>query len=109
MTGSRIDIGASGIAVEPVSGNLFVLHKQAIKMINKDGFVSVFAGSPGQTGYVDGVGADARFNWPKDIVADGNGNLFVSDGNNNVIRKITPSGAVSTYAGTPGVSGWLDN
>lgn len=109
VTGKRIRIGVRGMAVDRKTGNLFVVHKKSVKMITPDGFVSVFAGSPDQGGYKDGVGADVRFEYPVGIEIDGNGNLYVSDSANFVIRKITPSGAVSTYAGTPGVSGWLDN
>lgn len=61
--------------------------------------VSTFAGS-GITGSEDGLGANASFNLPTVVTFDQSGNLFVVDRMNNKIRKITPNGAVTTYAGT---------
>src|ERR1035437_8745791 len=60
--------------------------------------VQTFAGS-GFSGYVDGQGTQTMFNGPLAIAADLSSNLFVFDYNNYRIRKITPSGAVSTFAG----------
>jgi hypothetical protein len=62
---------------------------------------SVFAGSTTSSGSADGQGTDARFNNAMSIARDGKGNLYVPDRNLQnkfVIRKITPSGYVSTVA-----------
>jgi len=48
---------------------------------------------------VDGVGAAARFVAPSGMVADSHGNLFIADQTDSVIRKVTPGGEVSTFAG----------
>jgi sugar lactone lactonase YvrE len=61
-------------------------------------YVQTFAGS-GFTGYVDGVGQQTMFNYPSKVAADSFGNLFVMDGGNSRIRKITPDGTVTTFAG----------
>lgn len=53
--------------------------------------------SPGNT---DGTGAAARFATPAGIVADGSGNLYVTETGNHLIRKITPAGVVTTLAGS---------
>src|ERR1035437_9265795 len=60
--------------------------------------VQTFAGS-GFSGYLDGVGQLTMFNRPSKIAADSFGNLFVMDGGNSRIRKITPDGTVTTFAG----------
>jgi len=61
-------------------------------------FVQTFAGS-GFSGYLDGQGVQTMFSSPTSIVADSQSNLFVLDYNNARIRKITPDGVVSTFAG----------
>lgn len=53
----------------------------------------------GTPSYTDGAIADAKFNMPVGIAMDSGGNLFVADQENARIRKITPDGAVSTFAG----------
>ena len=68
--------------------------------------VSTLAGG-GEPGLVDGVGSTARFNYPSGMVVDPAGNLYVADNSNHRIRKITPDGEVSTYAGT-GLAGFSD-
>jgi len=65
---------------------------------NTYGQVTTFAGSPAGNGGNAGGTTNARFNGPLGIVEDASGNLFVTDGNNGSIRKITPAGVVSTLA-----------
>jgi sugar lactone lactonase YvrE len=58
-------------------------------------------------GYVDGPVGAARFNGPSGLSATPDGTLFVADTRNNVLRRITPAGAVSTVAVTfPGGGGF---
>jgi hypothetical protein len=72
------------------------------------GTVTTLAGSPTAWGATDGVGSDARFYLPSGITTDG-ANLYVTDLKNNTIRKIViASGAVSTIAGSAGLSGSVD-
>jgi len=60
--------------------------------------VQTFAGS-GFYGYLDGVGQLTMFDYPRQIVADSQGNLFVWDDGNTRIRKIAPDATVTTFAG----------
>ncbi|MCE3227549.1 MAG: Serine/threonine-protein kinase PknD [Bacteroidetes bacterium] len=68
--------------------------------------VSTYAGD-GTQGFIDGDTAAARFRSPFGICMDKNSNLYIADGGNHSIRKITASGIVTTLAGT-GVAGYLD-
>jgi formylglycine-generating enzyme required for sulfatase activity/sugar lactone lactonase YvrE len=77
-----------------------------IRKITPAGEVGTVAGS-GLRGYVDGVGIDARFNFPQDLAADSAGNLFVADYGNHTIRKIALDGTVSTWAGN-GAAGYAN-
>jgi sugar lactone lactonase YvrE len=99
----------SGIATDG-SGNVYVsdTYSETIRMIAPGGGVSTFAGTAGQSGSLDGTGASARFWWPSGLAMDATNNLYVADELNATIRKITPGGAVTTVAGTPGIWGYLD-
>ena len=98
-----------GIAVD-ASGVLYVADSAnaTIRKIAADGTVTTLAGTAGATGTQDGIGAAARFDSPQGIAIDGSNNLYVADTNNHTIRKITPAGVVSTFAGAAGVSGAQD-
>jgi hypothetical protein len=80
------------------------------KLVMATGVVTTIAGSAGLKGSTDGMGAAARFSAPYGIVADGAGNLFISDSGNDTIRKLVlATGQVSTIAGAVGVTGTTDN
>jgi sugar lactone lactonase YvrE len=97
-----------GIAVAP-NGTIYVADSgnHCIREIS-GGVVSTFAGSPGIWGSADGGGTNAQFNGPVGLAFDSRTNLFVSDANNDTIRKITPDGTVTTFAGAAGVDGAND-
>lgn len=100
--------GTANIAFDK-SGNLFVSDEEnnCIREITSSGNVITVAGS-GVAGFQDGTATTAQFNHPEGLVADGSGNLFVVDGNNNAVRKVViSSGVVSTLAGT-GAQGFND-
>jgi sugar lactone lactonase YvrE len=99
----------SGVAADG-AGNVFVADtgNHTIRKITPAGAVTTLAGTAGASGSADGVGAVASFNQPSGVAADGAGNVFVADTGNHTIRKITPAGAVTTLAGTPGVAGSWD-
>jgi len=98
-----------GVAADSV-GNLYVADTQnsTIRKISPSGTVSTLAGTPGGAGFADGVGNAARFNQPYAIAVDFQGNVYVADTYNYVVRKITPAGVVSTLAGRPGMPGSID-
>jgi hypothetical protein len=82
------------------SGNIYVADgtDNVIRKITPAGVVTTLAGS-GQAGFANGTGAAASFNKPAGLVADAAGNVYVADSYNWAIRKITPAGVVTTFAG----------
>jgi sugar lactone lactonase YvrE len=77
-----------------------------LRMVSLDGTVSTYAGST-TAGWVDGPQASALFSCPHALAIDALGNIYVSDWNNNAIRRVTPSGDVTTLAGN-GTLGYAD-
>src|SRR4030095_14292092 len=93
----------------------FVLVCQAILAVAVNAQViyqpysfSTFAGTAGMSGSTDGTGSAARFTSPAEVAFDSANNLYVADTGNHTIRKITPAGVVSTFAGSPGMPGSAD-
>ena len=89
----------NNVAVD-ASNNIYVSDgvNNLIRKITPDGTVSTLAGS-GAVGAIDSTGTAASFNGPAGLAVDAAGNVYVADANNNLIRKITPAGVVSTIAG----------
>lgn len=114
-TGSTDGVGVaarfdevSGLATDGTSlyvGDLQTLRKVALATTA----VSTFAGSFAMKGSADGTGAEARFNAPREVAADGDGNVYVADSGNHTLRKVVlATGATSTIAGQVGVAGSAD-
>lgn len=83
---------------------------QTIGKVDSTGAVTVIAGRPGVPGFGgdDGPAVSATLNNPWGLAFDAAGNLYFSDRGNHRIRRITPQGVISTFAGT-GVSGSAPN
>lgn len=107
QTGYRDGPGGSALFNQPrgvaadSKGNLYVTDEgnHTIRKITPGGVVSTIAGSPSQAGYTDGPAANAGFSFITGIAVSTTGDLYVSDSDNNCIRKITSAGMVTTFAG----------
>ncbi len=100
-------LGAAARFASPTSvvadrrGNLFIVDEadSVIRKMTPGGEVDTFAGMAQRTGRNDGIAGDARFSRPQGIAIDSADNLFVADTGNGLIRRITPTGVVSTMMG----------
>ena len=79
-----------------------------VRRVSKDGIVTTIAGRAGIPGSSDGSGRNARFKEPKGIAVDDRGFIYVADTGNQMLRRITPDGRVSTLAGRAGSGGTRD-
>jgi len=99
----------SGIAMGV--GGIFYISEYSnhtIRTMTSGGTVTTLLGRVPESGTTDGPASLARFRSPAGMAVDSSGNTFVADRDNCTIRKITPAGMVSTFAGTPGVCGSAD-
>lgn len=101
--------GPTGIAVD-AAGNIYIADNGSnrVRKVNTLGIISTVAGN-GTIGYSGdgGQATAAEFRGPGDVITDALGNLYIADGNNNVIRKVNIAGIITTVAGngTQGYSG----
>ena len=97
--------GPNGICID-TQNNLYITDfwNYKIRKITPAGVVTTVAGTT--QGFTDGNGITAKFGYLEGICIDSQNNLYVADAGNHKIRKITPTGIVSTVAGT--ISGYLD-
>jgi DNA-binding beta-propeller fold protein YncE len=101
---SAMFIGPGSLVLNP-SGDFYTTDQGTIRKITSNGKVTTVAGNSRYEGFSDGEGANARFNLPSGIVVAENGDLYIADSGNQVIRKITPDGNVTTFAGVPNKRG----
>jgi hypothetical protein len=102
-------VAADGLVYVADTGN------HAIRVVGPDRSINTLAGHwkafgvlrslMPQSGAVDGSGTNAYFNSPRALIIDTNGDLLVADTGNHAIRKVTPAGVVTTFAGTLGNGG----
>jgi sugar lactone lactonase YvrE len=108
---SSAQLSAPGGLAMDTAGNLYIADtgNHRIRMVTPDGNISTIAGT-GTAGYAGdgGAASSAALNGPQGLAADRYGDLYIADTNNNVVRKISPRGGITTYAGT-GAAGYSDD
>jgi hypothetical protein len=90
------------------AGNFYVTGNEIVRKISPGGATFILAGEAGSWGSTDGVGGVARFNQPSGVAVDAKGNVYVADRINNAVRKISPTGATTTFAGSATGAGNID-
>jgi len=82
------------------AGNLFVTTNNRVRKVSTSGIITTVAGN-GIAGYSGdgGTATTAKLNQPVGVAVDGLGGIFIADQYNNRIRKVSPSGIISTIAG----------
>ena len=115
VSGATDGVGGAASFNQPTSiavnaaGDLYVSdNNSVIRKVSATGVVTTFAGAAGRAGSTDGPGSVASFRFIQGLAFDPSGNLYVADAGNNLIRRITPAGVVTTAAGTAGVAGSTD-
>ncbi len=98
-----------GVAVDS-GGTVYVAdtYNQVIRVVTAGGVVTTLAGMKGSPGSVDGTGTAAQFRSPRSVAVDATGSLYVADYDNDVIRKLSSGGVVTTLAGSAGSQGSTD-
>jgi hypothetical protein len=98
----------TGIAFDTTTGIIYIgdANNNAVRKIDTAGIITTFAGT-GVVGYSGngGVATAAELHSPQGVTIDTAGIIYIADGGNNAIRKVTTAGIISTYVGT-GVAGY---
>jgi trimeric autotransporter adhesin len=97
-----------GVAVDN-AGNVYISDflNNRVRMVTPAGIISTYAGN-GNSGFSGdgGPATSAQLSQPAGLAVDSAGNLYIADSNNSAVRKVTPSGIISTVAGTGGSQGY---
>ncbi|RKZ76053.1 MAG: hypothetical protein DRR19_28935, partial [Candidatus Parabeggiatoa sp. nov. 1] len=101
-TKASINPSFGGISVDN-QGNLYIADRfnHRIRKVDSNGIISTLAGN-GSAGYSGngGQALEAQLNLPEDMVFDNDGNLYIADSYNHIIRKVDTRGIITTIAGT---------
>ncbi|GHC84167.1 NHL repeat-containing protein [Streptomyces flavofungini] len=99
-----------GVAVDK-NGNLYIADRNNhhVRKVTPNGIITTVAGT-GEAGYISdgGPAVATRLNQPVDVAIDGEGNLYIADIYNNRVRKVSPSGIITTVAGN-GEAGYVSD
>lgn len=106
---SRLLFNKEGTILYIIARNKHCIYKATYDVATHTmGTPELWVGEWGSSGYASGIGTAVRFNEPSTSTLDPDGNIIVPDKKNHIIRKITPAGEVTLYAGQPNQSGHND-
>ncbi|MDQ1832128.1 hypothetical protein [Massilia scottii] len=94
--------GTGALAIDP-QGPMIVADDNVMRQVSMRGEVRTFSATQSTSGVVDGPGSIARFERTLNLAADSKGNVYVPDPYTSVIRRISPDGTASWFAGVAGV------
>jgi sugar lactone lactonase YvrE len=90
------------------AGNVYIADPEndVIEKVSPAGTLSIFAGTSGNSGTpTPGPATDTMLDEPEGVAVDPSGNVYIADYDNGLVEKVTPSGTLSIFAGTPGSYG----
>jgi streptogramin lyase len=98
-----------GVAVDPAGDVLVADLSNRVRKITSDGIITTVAGS-GIAGFAGdgGPATNAQLNHPTGVIVDAAGGILIADQHNNRIRRVDPSGTITTVAGTGFAGGYRD-
>jgi kumamolisin len=107
VTNPRISMNGDEFRCQiTLANNVTTTSTSSVLVVATPLIISTLAGAAGTAALKDGTGTSANFNYPSGIAVDTSGNIYIADFNNNVIRKVTPSGVVTTpYGSLAGTAG----
>ncbi len=107
-TGATIDPRGLILVGPAAAPDIYVaeyLNNRVRRIDGNSGLITTFAGN-GDLGFSGdgGSAVNASLSKPLDVARDAAGNLYIADSGNNRVRKVTPSGQISTFAGNGGTA-----
>ena len=84
-------------------GNVYIAdyRNHRLRKVSPGGTITTIAGT-GKTGFSGdgGPATSARLHEPEGVAVDGKGNVYIADNGNDRVRKVSPGGTITAFAGT---------
>ena len=107
-TSARLNVGIGGIVLSS-SGSLYIADtfNSVIRLVSPSGIITTYAGTGGASGYSGdgGPATSSRLNSPSCVALSSSGSLYIADTLNSLIRLVSTTGIIMSYAGT-GIAGY---